>query len=202
MKLYTASAKVEYDGRKNVRFDFFVTKRESPVVKYKKVIDYKAIGKDKDKRLYAEGFIDECFTKSEIKELRKYLAEIYNEAKLEVKEVKLPFRDQMIIPIGAIPVGGSDGFYKMDTEPGYNLSVPIWAYFHKHSGDLPGGQSYAGEIHNLIRELEEESKALGDLRGSAEKAMASGEVEPLRAARKAIDVYRHSEPSFDEDVTI
>jgi hypothetical protein len=201
MKLYTVSAITDYKDYKGIQFQFFVENRKNPIIKYKKGIKgYKTISKEWQK--YAEDLFDEYFTKSEVKELTRYLEEkhdIKNTA-LTIKEVQLPIDATRCLPIGAIPVGGMTDFYMLSKEDGYNLSVPIWAYFDLRHETKPAGQNYFGEIRNLIVSLEEEAEGLSQLINTIKDAIKGGEVEGLRAAYKAVDEYKHGSHFNEEDV--
>lgn len=189
MKLYYAFSKIDYKGRKNVLFSYFAHDREC-TKRYKKAIDYDVVAQDDRSKMYAEGYINELFTKAEVEELRKYMKEKHN-AEIEIKTVDLPIKEQMM-PFEAIAVGGGNDFYMMNREDGYNLSIKIWAYYDLDNCEYPAGQSRLGELRELMMDLEKLDKKILDLNVIVRKALDDAEIQTLRDAKKAIDDFRNA----------
>jgi hypothetical protein len=134
-KLYRAYSIVEeYDGYKNVRFDWFMKQREEPVVRYQEVLsDYMDLSGQDLKR--ARLYVDEFFTAGEVEQLRTYLREQHGE-ELVIKTVKLPQRFRWLdtdgwlvthTPFGPTWGGGQDAFYPIPNELGYTPPFQAWA---------------------------------------------------------------------------
>lgn len=124
IKLYRATTMVDnYHGRDQVCFNWFCSKREQPVAPYEELIQDYQPG-----HLYAEDYVKELLTEAEVEELRAYLAREYGSELDSVKEAELP-APLNFMGYGALPAGGGQDFYMLDRTPGYDLSIPIWAYY-------------------------------------------------------------------------
>jgi hypothetical protein len=139
LKLYGAYSIVSnFSGHDRVKFHWFVEKRDDPIGPYKQLIkDY-----EPEKCLYQEGFVDECFTKEEIEQLREYVARVHDDT-LYIFEIDLPLPGPMM-PLGAIGAAGIcqmnpqgeleyttlEDYYMLDTEDKYDLPFKCWAYYN------------------------------------------------------------------------
>ncbi len=123
IKLYRAWTQVDgFMGRDNVSFNWFRINREEPQAPFEELIQDYQPG-----NLYAEDYVKELFTESELEELRAYLTEAHV-SELLAEEIQLPV-ENFVVGLGAMAVGGLTDFYMLDKEPGYNLSFPVWAFY-------------------------------------------------------------------------
>ncbi len=140
MKLYRVTTIVkEYDGCKNVRFDWFKDNfrdiyRRRPYADL--IADYdpsmRTIG-------YAEEAIEELFTEDEAKQLVAYLDREHGDQETTIiEEQKLPIPNNCC---GYSPngVGGGDDFYTLDQRPDYSLPFKVWGYFDLVGCELVDG---------------------------------------------------------------
>ena len=164
VKLYTVASTVEeYDGHKDVVFNWFVNRRREPVYPFTEVVPgtegfrlperlagplvdlpdaYTA-----DAYWYSEDALNQMFAPEEAEMLAEYLRGYYDDEPA-IHEEELPIEGGRMGP-GAIPVGGPQGFYMLDKTPGYSLPFEVWGYYDRrqHWDDEPVcGGLFDGEI--------------------------------------------------------
>ena len=114
----------EYCGYNDVKFNWFNTDRTTPVAPYESLIE----GYEPTNGLsYAEGCVNELFTKHEVELLRVFLKRSHN-SELHVKAVDLPISSR-VAGYSAMAVGGGTDFYMLDQTPGYDLPFRVHGYF-------------------------------------------------------------------------
>ena len=123
----------EYCGHKDVTFHWFITDRDGkPSVPYSEAITNYQAG-----NLYAEGAIEEMFTREEADLLVGYLSKYPSTQ--HVESVALPIPDNWA-GYGATAVGGPTDFYMLANTEGYDLPFSVWGFF-----DLSRSEAVAGE---------------------------------------------------------
>jgi hypothetical protein len=140
MDLFTVTTMTpEFRGCQDVTLSWFVVDRSSPVVTYTEAIaGYDAI--DKDYRFLAEGAVDEYFTFEEAQALVEYLTREHPGDGHEISRVSLPIEEN-IMGIGAIPVGGPQGFLMLSKREGWNLPFQVYGYYDLRQHEAaPGGE--------------------------------------------------------------
>lgn len=85
----------------------------------------------------ALAILREALTKAEVADLKAYLEKSHGWKVLPVA-VPLPFMSiretpnghrEAVLPYGSHDEGEDRGFYRLNEEAGYDLSVPIWGYY-------------------------------------------------------------------------
>ena len=141
-KLYQVYGTIpEYRGHKNVPATLFVEGRQAPPVPYEQAIEGYAPG-SKD-FLYTEEYIKELFTEAEAAALVEYMSQAHPDTPLKVIEESLPVSSN-IMGVGAIGVGGAQGFYELEKEEGYSLPFSVSLYY-----DLRGSETAQAEEPDL-----------------------------------------------------
>jgi hypothetical protein len=133
MKLFRVETLVaEYSGCRDVRFIWFKSGDDRTRRSYGELIEgYDAMSpaeRDEQGIGYAEDYVDELFTEDEAGQLTDYLAREYTGYVTTTREVSLPLQENMM-GVGAIAVGGGDGFYTESSKPAYSLPFEVWAYY-------------------------------------------------------------------------
>jgi len=164
VKLYTVASTVEeYDGHKDVVFNWFVNRRREPVYPFTEVVPgtegfrlperLAGVLVDlpdaytSDSYWYSEDALNQMFALEEAEMLAEYLRGYYDDEPA-IHEEELPIEGGRMGP-GAIPVGGPQGFYMLDKTPGYSLPFEVWGYYDRrqHWDDEPVcGGLFDGEI--------------------------------------------------------
>jgi hypothetical protein len=128
MELYHVTTIVkEFRGCKNVDFFWFRSERRAPR-------SYANLIENYDPSYcyvyYAEGCIDEMFELDEAQALKDYIDQNYGEAGITtIEKAELPIANNSI-GVGAIPVGGPQGYYSLDNKaPEYTLPFKVEGYF-------------------------------------------------------------------------
>ena len=123
----------EYRGRRDVTFHWFITNRDGkPSVPYSEAITNYQAG-----NLYAEGAIEEMFTREQADLLVAYLKNYPSTE--HVEPAGLPIPDNRA-GYGAAAVGGPTDFYMLADTEGYDLPFSVWGFF-----DLSRSEAVAGE---------------------------------------------------------
>lgn len=128
-----------FKGKNGVVFHWRCRYREQPVASYSKLI--KNYNPNCEAAQYKEEYVDELLTEKEVNDLKKYLTEYHNE-ELYIKEIELPVDFENKFKSQGVPIGdckgylpfssmlvGHTNFYMLNKEKGYNLNIPIWAYY-------------------------------------------------------------------------
>ncbi len=200
-RLYRVHSTIdELDGRKNVAVNwFFADERETPPAPYAEVIE----GYDPadEGKTYPEGAIDEAFTLEEAHALADYLRDRHAD-ETEITELRLPIRFSTM-GCGAIPVGGPQGFLKLEYEPDYPLPFKVWGYYdlRQHEDEPDRLSRYAGlmgperpgELRDAFNALDGSRQEIADALGTehplfrlVDGALRSGDLDELRTARAAV----------------
>ena len=167
MKLYRAHTIVEeYGGCKDVTFCWFRCGPGEPRPYAELIDDY-----DPSDDGCAEGAIDELFTATEANALKAYLDQEHgHEGVTTIKEARLPIPNNMM-GVGAIPVGGGDGFQMLNREPAYNLSFKVWGYFNLVGRELADG---SGVYHHRLLLFDPDGPGTSRIQTNEEAAATEG----------------------------
>jgi hypothetical protein len=137
-------------GYKNVRFQWFVHKREKPLFGKDGLlgIEYRDVIEDYDTtsmRYYAEDAVEELFTEDEAKAFVEFVKTLGDET-ATVESVKLPMPNNMM-GVGAIPIGGEDQCLMFSKAPDYDLPFKVGGYYSlrgcEYDATLPDAQRAA-----------------------------------------------------------
>jgi len=81
---------------------------------------------------YVASYIEEAFSKEELRQLHKYFSEYYEPDRLRARVADPP--DNHVIGYGAYPVGGGTDFYGFSEADDYSLPFKVWGFFDlRHS---------------------------------------------------------------------
>lgn len=147
-KLYRAWSTVDkYHNYEGVCFNWHVQDRPAPVAPYGELIaDYDNLQGELE-RAFAEDYVNELFTETEIEELRAYLAERYS-MDLSIAEEEIPHKGGFM-PHSGMPLGGGQDVLELSMEDGYALSFCVGGYYdlrrHQLSIDLAEERARDGE---------------------------------------------------------
>jgi hypothetical protein len=119
----------------NVKVTWFVCERDyDPGFDYATLLD-RPLPSDDDP--YAQGLVDERFTRYEADQLAEYLRTAHD-TDVEIAEVSVPINVGYLdsegrwityMPVGAIPVGGDCDFYTLSKHDDYSLPFKAWGYY-------------------------------------------------------------------------
>jgi len=97
-------------------------KKELPSI----IKNYKKM--NKNNKLYAQSIAEELFTDKEVSQMKVYFKSFKN-TKLQQHRVELPLNADNRMGVGAIPVGGLQGFYMFSEQKNYSLKFKVWGYY-------------------------------------------------------------------------
>ena len=120
----------KFDGYQNVDFHLFHTEMSNEELARLVVL---APGRSVDDvaHWYTASAIEQTFSKAEVKQLYAYFKQRGN-VLLKARRANSPTNDSM--GVGAIPVGGGNGFYTFSEADDYSLPFKVWGYFDlRHS---------------------------------------------------------------------
>ncbi|MEN6459865.1 MAG: hypothetical protein ABFC94_00650 [Syntrophomonas sp.] len=112
-------------GQAQVKFNWFVVGRSTPVLPYEELIEN--YDENQDEVCYDQMWVNEFFTEAEVEELRAYLLKSHETA-VHVEEVLLPVRAGGL-SYGLLLINGQSHFYTLADEQGYNLSVSVLGHY-------------------------------------------------------------------------
>ena len=217
VKLYTVTSTVaEYDGHKDVVFNWFVKEHREPLYPFTdgtpmrgfqlprrlagELVDLSDAYTPED-LWCSECALNRMFTLDEAEMLAEYLRGHCGDDPA-IHEEELPVECGRMDPLG-IPTGGPQGFYRLDRTPGYPLNFEVWGYYDLRRADGPYSPSseryarpapYVGEAGDLLYTLDGERQAIAHTLGTehplyrlVDGALRSGDVHELRTARAASD---------------
>jgi len=205
VRLYTvASTIAEYDGHKDVVFNWFVKQHREPLYPFTDGLPMR--GFELPRRLAGElvdlpdaytpedFWCSECalnrmFTLDEAEMLAEYLRGRGDDP--AIHEEELPVECGRLDPLG-IPTGGPQDHYRLDRTPGYPLNFEVWGYYDLRHAEGPYSDEvalyappapYAGEFKDLLNDLGDELQPI---------AYALGVEHPLyRLVDDAFENRRH-----------
>jgi hypothetical protein len=115
----------EYLNQDQVKFNWFVVGRPSPVIPYEELIEN--YDQDREEIWYDQMWVNEFFTEAEVEELRDYLQRSH-EVDVQVEEVQLPVRTGGL-SYGLLLISGQSNFYTLADEEGYKLSISVLGHY-------------------------------------------------------------------------
>jgi hypothetical protein len=184
VSLYSVTSTIaEYDGHKDVVFNWFVKERQVPVFPFTEEEEEVGRGFRLPERLagvlvdlpdaytYEDFWCSECalnqmFTLDEAEMLVEYLRGHHGNEPA-IHEQELPVECGRMYPLG-IPVGGPQGHYRLDRTLGYPLSFEVWGYYDLRHAEGSYSVSddeaaryappapYDGEGEDLLNDLDAE----------------------------------------------
>jgi len=131
-------------GHRDVCLDWFVVDRARPIAPYAELIAGYDEPSDHD-YTYPKGAVDELFSAAEARALIEYLDKhLGTESTQSMKQAGIPI-DRNTCGLGAIPVGGPQGFLMLSERNEWPLPFKVWGYYDLR-GHVPDcQQATAGE---------------------------------------------------------
>lgn len=193
MRLFQASSLVKQLPREEVVFcdvvmNWFRVGRRKPRLPYHELIaDH--VGLPDLRRMYAEHFIDELFTATEIDHLERHLRQIRPDVLdlhtaeqdiLTVQEVALPVKDP-VMGYSDLPRGGLANGYLLAAQPGYTLPFHVQGYFDLRK------DGYPDKLNQSVAYLHRALQLLGIDKGIPKKQIEAAAEELYRRNRLFVD---------------
>jgi hypothetical protein len=193
MRLFQASSLVKQLQREEVVFCdvvmnwFRVGQRKPPVPYHELIADH--AGLPDLRRMYAEHFIDELFTATDVELLEKYLRQAHADTLeldatahevLTVREVALPVKDA-VMGYSDLPKDGLADGYLLAEQPGYTLPFRVQGYFDLRK------DGYPYKLDQSVAYLHRALQILGIDKGIPKKKIEAAAAELYRRNRLFVD---------------
>jgi len=148
-----------WPGRYMVRADYpdgkmILFQNDMTVEQARELLEPLGFSPDDEKNPYIQSLAEETFTEEEADKLIAFM-ESFKDTKAEKVPALKPTEGG--IGVGALPVGGWDGFYMLDRMDNYDLPFKAWAYYDMRNYEPTPEAELRASIYETISKMSLES---------------------------------------------